>query len=248
MREWWEGFERRRSPKDFKRIFEDSIRVSDPGDLGPDATDAINVRNAIISSSNRKLKSPHNQFHKATKEDFGISSSAKPSSTTKPHFIEKPKSKKNKSSLKNKNKLVEVTMYTHGQCANGSIGSYATVLELNPYRKVISCRCKNTNTKRMELLSIIVGLETLKKPCYVTVYTDSSYIAGIINKPWIKAWKERYILPEVNVRDVNFDLWRKFLSLCRIHEVCFMHYGEYHPENKKCVTLAKESMGIPPIE
>lgn len=43
----------------------------------------------------------------------------------------------------------------------------------------------STTNNRMELLAAIVGLEALKEPCKVDLYSDSKYLVDAVNKGWV---------------------------------------------------------------
>jgi ribonuclease HI len=88
----------------------------------------------------------------------------------------------------------------------------------------------------MELLSVIVGLETLKVPnCEVTVYSDSKYVVDAVEQKWVFGWEQKGFKGKKNP-----DLWRRFLRIYRQHKVHFVwlkgHNG--HPENERCDQLA----------
>src|ERR1051325_3502470 len=47
-----------------------------------------------------------------------------------------------------------------------------------------------TTNNRMELMAAIAGLEALKRPCRINLYTDSTYLRDGIMK-WLPGWKAR---------------------------------------------------------
>ena len=47
----------------------------------------------------------------------------------------------------------------------------------------------DTTNNKMELRAVIEGLNTLKEPCSVKVFTDSKYVMDGINS-WIHNWKK----------------------------------------------------------
>lgn len=49
----------------------------------------------------------------------------------------------------------------------------------------------------MELMGAIAGLESLKKPCNVTLYSDSQYLVNAINQNWVQKWKENNWLRDI---------------------------------------------------
>ena len=50
---------------------------------------------------------------------------------------------------------------------------------------------RSTTNNRMELTAVIEGFKALKRPCDVTLYTDSKYVADAITKGWAEGWKRK---------------------------------------------------------
>jgi ribonuclease HI len=92
----------------------------------------------------------------------------------------------------------------------------------------------------MELTAAIRGLQALKEPCEVTVFSDSQYVVNGITKGWARGWKSRGWIKSDKSRAENVDLWEDLLSLCEKHKVQFQwirgHNG--HTENECCDRLA----------
>jgi len=128
-------------------------------------------------------------------------------------------------------------MYTDGAASgNPGPGGYGLILISGPHRKEFSEGFRLTTNNRMELLSVIVGLEMLKTPgCAVDVYSDSKYVVDAIEKKWIEGWIKR---GWKNVK--NPDLWKRYLVIAKQHQVKFHwirgHNG--HPMNERCDELA----------
>ena len=140
----------------------------------------------------------------------------------------------------------KVTLYTDGACSgNPGAGGYGAILvhvDANgqKHEKEFSQGYKLTTNNQMELLAVIVGLEALKKPCDVTVYSDSKYVVDAFNNKWIdgwiaKGWKTAGKSPVKNV-----DLWKRLLDAKKAHDVEFIwvkgHAG--HEYNERCDSLA----------
>ena len=140
----------------------------------------------------------------------------------------------------------KVTLYTDGACSgNPGVGGYGAILvhvDANgvKHEKEFSQGYKMTTNNQMELLAVIVGLEALKKPCEVTVYSDSKYVVDAFNNKWIdgwiaKGWKTAGKSPVKNV-----DLWKRLLEAKKQHDVEFIwvkgHAG--HEYNERCDSLA----------
>ena len=96
-----------------------------------------------------------------------------------------------------------------------------------------------TTNNRMELLAAISGLEALKEPCSVTLYSDSKYLVDAFLQGWVESWRAagwRRGKDELK----NPDLWKRLFELTEKHEVKFVwvkgHNG--HDYNERCDKLA----------
>lgn len=137
-----------------------------------------------------------------------------------------------------------ITIYTDGAAkGNPGPGGYGVVMlaKVNgkPYRKELSEGFANTTNNRMELLAVIVGLETLKKAgTSVTIYSDSKYVVDAVEKGWLWNWEKKNFKDKKNV-----DLWKRFIPLFKKHKVKFVwvkgHAGL--KENERCDQLAVEA-------
>jgi ribonuclease HI len=132
---------------------------------------------------------------------------------------------------------MSITIYTDGACSgNPGPGGYGTVLISGSHYKELSAGYKLTTNNRMELLSVIVGLESLIKPNQsVTIYSDSKYVVDAVEKKWVLGWEKTNFKNKKNP-----DLWKRFLTVYKTHQVKFSwvkgHSG--NPINEKCDQLA----------
>jgi ribonuclease HI len=88
----------------------------------------------------------------------------------------------------------------------------------------------------MELLAVIVALETLKIPgSDVTIYTDSRYVADAVTKGWVYEWVKKRFKGKKNP-----DLWLRFLEIYKKHVVKFVWVKGHadNPLNERCDELA----------
>mgnify|MGYP001799328614 FL=1 len=134
-----------------------------------------------------------------------------------------------------------MTIYTDGACrCNPGPGGYGVVLMSGELRKELSAGFEHTTNNRMELLAAIVGLEALKKPCTVTLYTDSKYIVDAMKQGWAKRWRANNWKRNRKEAAKNPDLWERLLDLANRHKVSFCwvkgHSGDV--ENERCDRLA----------
>ena len=87
--------------------------------------------------------------------------------------------------------MKSVIIYTDGACSgNPGAGGYGTVLLYGSARKELSQGYQLTTNNRMEVLAVIKGLEALKEPCEVALYSDSKYVVDAIQKGWLKKWQQ----------------------------------------------------------
>lgn len=133
-----------------------------------------------------------------------------------------------------------IRIYTDGSSkGNPGPGGYGTLLRYGKYGKELSAGFRLTTNNRMELLAVIVGLESLKKPGEeVLVVSDSKYVVDAVEKRWVFSWEKKQFKKKKNP-----DLWIRFLKAYRKHTVRFQwvkgHAG--HPENERCDQLAVEA-------
>jgi ribonuclease HI len=104
-----------------------------------------------------------------------------------------------------------------------------------------------TTNNRMEIYAAIKGLEMLKQPCHVTLYSDSQYVVETMTKGWAVAWKKKNWWRNKKERALNADLWERLLALCEMHQVEFRwvrgHAG--NRENERCDQLSMAALRQP---
>ena len=116
------------------------------------------------------------------------------------------------------------------------VRGFGIVLMSGPYRKELSAGFRLTTNNRMELMAVIVGLETLKNDgCEVTVYSDSQYVVNAVEKGWVFGWEKKGFKDKKNP-----DLWMRFLRIYRRHHVRFVWVKGHAStvENNRCDVLA----------
>ena len=134
-----------------------------------------------------------------------------------------------------------ITLYTDGACSgNPGPGGWGAILEWEGHEKELSGGEISTTNNRMELTGVIRGLETLKEPCVVELYSDSKYVIGALEKGWALGWQKRGWVKSDKKPALNPDLWQRLLELCQVHQVrC--HWVKGHgenPKNNRCDELA----------
>jgi len=133
-----------------------------------------------------------------------------------------------------------IKIYTDGASrGNPGPGGFGVVMLAGTHRKEISEGFKLTTNNRMELLSVIVALESLKKEgTAVTVYSDSKYVVDSVELKWVFGWEKKGFKGKKNP-----DLWMRFLKIYRKHSVKFVWVKGHssNVENNRCDELAVEA-------
>ena len=133
-----------------------------------------------------------------------------------------------------------VEIFTDGACkGNPGPGGWGVVIRSGAHEKELSGGEPHTTNNRMELLAAIRGLEALKRPCDVTLYTDSIYVRDGISK-WIHGWQKNGWRTADRKPVKNAELWQELLDAARPHNIQWHwvkgHAG--HPENERADRLA----------
>ncbi len=132
---------------------------------------------------------------------------------------------------------MQVNIYTDGSSrGNPGPGGYGVVMASTNHHKELSAGFRKTTNNRMELLAVIVALESLKLTgLYVTIFTDSKYVCDAVEKKWVFGWEKKNFAGKKNA-----DLWKRFLILYPKNHINFKwikgHAG--HKENERCDELA----------
>lgn len=141
--------------------------------------------------------------------------------------------------------LKQVILYTDGACSgNPGAGGWGAVLLYGEYKREISGGERETTNNRMELTAAIRGLERLKYPCQVDLYSDSAYTVNGFLEGWVYNWEKSGWRKADNKPVLNDDLWRRLLKLVRMHKVTF-HKVKGHADNElnnRCDELARAAI------
>ena len=122
---------------------------------------------------------------------------------------------------------------TDGACSGTpGPGGWASILRYGDSIKELSGGEKDTTNNRMELTAVIRGLEALKEPCVVELYSDSKYVVDAIEKGWLYGWQKKGWIKADKKPVLNVDLWQQLLPQLTRHQV-HLHWVKGHAENEK---------------
>ena len=141
--------------------------------------------------------------------------------------------------------LQTVEIFCDGACSgNPGPGGYGAILRSGGHLKELNGGARDTTNNRMEMTAAIEALRLLKRPCYVSITTDSQYLVKGMTE-WIAGWQRKGWRNSKKEPVVNKDLWELLLALTKLHTVQWKwvkgHAG--HAENERCDQLARA--GIP---
>ena len=134
----------------------------------------------------------------------------------------------------------DVDIFTDGACSgNPGPGGWAAILRMGEKERELSGGDEATTNNRMELMGVISGLEALKRPCAVTIHTDSKYVLDGASK-WIHGWKRNGWKTADKKPVKNVDLWKRLDAAVGGHDVRWQwvkgHAG--HQMNERADQLA----------
>ena len=114
--------------------------------------------------------------------------------------------------------LPSVVIYTDGASdPNPGPGGWAALLLYNAHEKVLTGAENPTTNNRMELTAAIRGLQSLRRPCAVTLYTDSEYLKRGITE-WLPGWRRRSWRRKGGAL-ANIELWQALDLALQPHNV-----------------------------
>ena len=135
---------------------------------------------------------------------------------------------------------MSIIIYTDGSAkGNPGNGGYGIVMMSGVYRREMQQGFRLTTNNRMELLAVIVALESVKKEnLAITVYSDSKYVIDSVEKKWVFGWEKKNFNHKKNP-----DLWIRFLKIYRKQKVSFIWVKGHanNKENERCDVLAVQA-------
>ncbi len=140
--------------------------------------------------------------------------------------------------------LPQIEIYTDGACkGNPGVGGWGALLMCGYHRKELCGGEAMTTNNRMEMMAVIMALQSLKQRSRVILYVDSQYVLKGMTE-WIAGWKRRGWRSSTNAPVKNVDLWQQMDEVVATHDIQWVwvkgHAG--HPGNERADELA--NMGI----
>ena len=101
-----------------------------------------------------------------------------------------------------------------------------------------------TTNNRMELLGVINGIEALKEPCTLDVFSDSAYVVNAFLEDWISYWLANNWQTKGKRQVQNVELWLRLLNAIKKHNVKW-HKVKGHSDNitnNRCDEIARNEI------
>ncbi|WP_267434493.1 ribonuclease HI [Sphingomonas sp. GM_Shp_1] len=139
--------------------------------------------------------------------------------------------------------MTPVEIATDGACkGNPGPGGWGALIRSGTHEKELSGGEELTTNNRMELMAAIEALNALKRPCAVTLSTDSRYVMDGLTK-WIHGWKRNGWRTADKKPVKNAELWQALLAAAERHQIEWKwvkgHAG--HPDNERADRLASDA-------
>lgn len=142
--------------------------------------------------------------------------------------------------------MKDIILYTDGACSgNPGIGGYGYILMYKDLIKEFSGVDPETTNNQMEITAVIKGLNQIKEPCNVTIYTDSAYTMNAFDLGWIDNW-EKNNWKNANKKPVkNVELWKELIAAINRHNSVNWVKVKGHSDNyynNRCDELARKEI------
>ena len=142
--------------------------------------------------------------------------------------------------------MAAVEIFTDGACkGNPGPGGWGAIIRSGPHEKELSGGEPVSTNNRMEMMAAIRALQALKRPCEITIWTDSVYLRDGITK-WIHGWRRNGWKTADRKPVKNAELWQELLDAAEAHTIDWRwvkgHAG--HPENERADRLACDAAAM----
>lgn len=137
--------------------------------------------------------------------------------------------------------MKEIEIWTDGACSpNPGAGGWGAILKSGDVEKEISGALKDSTNNQMEMLAAIKALEQLRKPCKVTLYSDSDYLCKGMSQNWVCKWENNNWETSSGTPVKNKDLWLRLQELNEKHDIAWQWVKGHSDDdyNNRCDELA----------
>jgi ribonuclease HI len=139
--------------------------------------------------------------------------------------------------------LPNVKIATDGACkGNPGPGGWGAVIRSGERERELSGGEAASTNNRMELMAAIMALNALKRPCHVTLVTDSNYVKDGITK-WVHGWQRNGWRTADKKAVKNAELWQALIEATKRHRIDWRwvrgHNGD--PDNERADKLASDA-------
>jgi ribonuclease HI len=117
--------------------------------------------------------------------------------------------------------MKKVELHTDGSAlGNPGKGGWGFILVFGKHEKEDSGGVKHATNNQMELMAVIKGLEAIKEPCEIDLFSDSKYVLDGLEK-WIHNWKVKNWKTAAKKDVANKELWIELDELRDKHTIHF---------------------------
>ncbi|USS94294.1 ribonuclease HI [Buchnera aphidicola] len=142
----------------------------------------------------------------------------------------------------------KISIFTDGSClGNPGPGGYCIIIKYKKIQKKFSSGFFLTTNNRMELMSVIIGIEKIKISANLIIQTDSKYVHNGVTK-WMMHWKKNNWNKKNKKKIKNLDLWMRLNKIIKKHikiEWIWIKSHSGNLENELCDIYAKKSAKNP---
>ena len=137
---------------------------------------------------------------------------------------------------------------TDGAClGNPGRGGYGILIRRPNADKPekISAGFQLTTNNRMEIMAVLIGLESVPNDQPVTVRSDSQYVVKAINDGWAKRWRANGWMRNRKDKALNPDLWETMMNILEARkaktEFVWVRGHSGDPDNTEADRLASKA-------
>ena len=139
--------------------------------------------------------------------------------------------------------MKKVELHTDGSAlGNPGRGGWGFIIKFGVHEKEDSGSVKHATNNQMELMAVIKGLEAIKEPCDIQLFSDSKYVLDGLEK-WIHNWKAKGWKTAARKDVANKEMWIELDKLRNKHKIQFNwvkgHNGD--PLNERVDKLANSA-------